>query len=87
MYVYMCFLLEIERRIIRKIGRDGCGGIDGFRKFCSQREIGLEHSIVSHLIREPLGTSDLKEGAAEAVGEEQRREFRNGRASQPDTLG
>jgi hypothetical protein len=35
----------------------------------SQREIGLEHWIGSQLIREPPGTSGLKEGAAVADGE------------------
>jgi hypothetical protein len=45
------------------------GGIDGFRKFCPQRETGLEHWIDSCLIRELFGMSGLKEGAVEGVGE------------------
>jgi hypothetical protein len=40
----------------------------GYRwNFCAQREIVLEYWIGSHLIREPLGMSGLKEGAAGAV--------------------
>jgi hypothetical protein len=34
-----------------------------------RRKIGLVHWIGSHLIREPLGTIDLKKGAAGAVVE------------------
>jgi hypothetical protein len=45
----------------------GRGGIDCVRRFCLQGEIALEHWLGWNRIREPLGTRDLKEGAAGAV--------------------
>jgi hypothetical protein len=52
-----------------QLGREGRGGTNSFWKFYSQTGTGLVHWIGSHLIRETLGTSSLKEGAAGVVGD------------------